>query len=476
MVTHRCFGRFAVAAIALGFVVAFPVSPLSGEHGIVTTGPRSPAGSGGGGSGLVGFSDEQSVGAVAYWDTFCPSTNPRTGCIVPEGLAYDPAANLVVLTEDHVPGSPVPSGPNALQEFDPTTLVETPAVDIGCQPMVPFYPGAGGDVYVPCQNGSADSILVFNAVLQTVVSRVPVPFDIASMAYDPTAGYVDVLGRAPTGPSGTLLGLVDPTDSTLVRVIPLSPQVGTGGGLPSGEYAMVFDASTDRLIVPSSSNGLVAIDPTSGGVVAALPLPSSPVALAVDPATDELFASSADPSSVTVFNATTYRTESTIPLPDCIAADCANPNDANQLLVDPTHGDAYLVSTVALFALNLSTLAVVAAIEDYGDGPQLSSAYVPAADRIFGTYFPVGSPGPGFMLQLDHGSYTVVSSLLWLPTAIGTLVVGALCGTALVGVHRRVVRPSARPLRDGRGDPTPVRTRADGTEAPGPERTSDPER
>ncbi len=475
MVAHYRSGRYAVAAIVLGFVVAFPVSPLPGGHGIVTTGPRSPAGGGGVGGGPVGFSDVQSVGAVAYWDTFCPSTSPGTGCVVPGGLAYDPTANLVVLAEEQVPGSPVPTGPDALQEFDPTTLGETPAVDIGCLPMVPFYPGTGGDVFVPCQNGSADSILVFNAVLQTVVSRVPVPFDIAAMAYDPTAGYVDVLGKAATGPSGTLLGLVDPSDSALVRVTPLSSQVATGGH-PSGEYAMVFDASTDRLIVPSSSNGLVAIDPTSGGVVAALPLPSSPVALAVDPATNELFASSADPSSVTVFNASTYRVESTIPLPDRVAADCVYPNDANQLLIDPTHGDAYLVSTDALFALNLSTLAIVAAVEDYGDGPQLSSAYVPAADRIFGTYVPTGSPGPGFMLQLDHGSCTVVSSLLWLPTAIGTLVVGALCGAALIGVHRRVARRSARPLRDGRGDPTPVRTGVEGTEAPGSDRASDPER
>ncbi len=475
MVTYYRIGRFTVAAIVLGFVVAFPVSPLPGGHGIVTTGPLSPAGSGGVGGGLVGFSDVQSVGAIAYWDTFCPSTSPGTGCVVPEGLAYDPASNLVVLSEEHVPGSVVPTGPDAVQEFNPTTLQETPAVDIGCLPMVPFYPGTGDDVFIPCQNGSANSILVFNAVLETVVSRIPVPFDIAAMAYDPTARYVDVLGKTTTGPSGTLLGLVDPADPALVRVTALGSQVATGA-LASSEYAIAFDTSTGQLIVPSSSNGLVAIDPISGGVVAALPLPSSPVALAVDPATDELFASSGDPSSITVFNATTYRARSTIPLPNCVLGDCVDPNDANQLLIDPTHGDAYLVTTDALFALNISTLAIVGTLEDYGNGPQLSSAYVPAADRIFGTYLPAAIPGPGFMLQLDHGSYTVVSSLLWLPTGLGTLVAGGLCGTALVGLHRWVARRAARPLRDAPAAPAPVRTGAAGTGATGPGRASDPER
>jgi hypothetical protein len=230
------------------------------------------------------------------------------------------------------------------------------------------------------------------------------------------------------------------------------------------------------LIVPSTSSGLVAIDPTNGGVVAVLPLPSSPVALAVDPATDELFASSADPSSLTVFNATTYRAASTIPLPNCVRGDCVSPNDANQLLIDPTHGDAYLVSTDALFALNLSTLAIVAAVEDYGNGPELSSAYVPAVDRIFGTYLPASIPGPGFMLQLDHGSYTVVSSILWLPTAIGILVAGALCGGALIGGHRRAARRSARWRPDGPGESTPARPGVERTGAPAPGRAGDPER
>ncbi len=475
MVARHRIDRCTVAAIVLGLVVAFPVSALPGEHGILTTGPRSPAGSGGVGGGLVGLSDEQSVGAVAYWDTFCPSTSPGSGCVVPEGLAYVPGANLIVLTEEHVPGSVVPTGPDAVQEFNPTTFQESPAVDVGCLPLVPFYPGSGGDVFIPCQNGSANSILVFNAVLETVVARVPVPFDIAAMAYDPTAGYVDVLGTATAGGSGSFLGLVDPSGAALVRAIPLGPQV-TAGEFPAGEYAMVFDPVTDRLIVPSTSSGLVAIDPTNGGVVAVLPLPSSPVALAVDPATDELFASSADPSSLTLFNATTYRAASTIPLPNCVRGDCVSPNDANQLLIDPTHGDAYLVSTDALFALNLSTLAIVAAVEDYGNGPELSSAYVPGVDRIFGTYLPTSIPGPGFMLQLDHGSYTVVSSILWLPTAIGILVAGALCGGALIGGHRRAARRSARRRPDGPGESTPARPGVEGTGAPAPGRAGDPER
>ena len=73
--------------------------------------------------GIVGYNPVQSVGGRAYWASFCPTNEP---CLKPEGVAYVPQANAVVLTEvNSTPPVPGPNGTNAVMEFDPLTLRAT---------------------------------------------------------------------------------------------------------------------------------------------------------------------------------------------------------------------------------------------------------------------------------------------------------------------------------------------------------------
>ncbi len=403
-------------------ILVFPPAGSTPSSG----GPVGTSGAWGFGGGLVTISHVQNVTATPYWDTYCPSPYPFEPCADPEAVAYLPAANVVVLTEVETSMG----GTNALLEFNPGSLERSSPLSLACSPLLPFYDGRGVDLFVPCVNSTtyaSGSFLVVNYQTESIVTNISMPFRAFSMAYDSTNGMIYA------GANGNALATIDPTNDTILNVRNVTG-ASFLASVPYNFYTLVFDPATDQLIVPSSTDRLLTVNPADGIVTASLPLPSTAVSLAVDPATDQLFASTFEPSALLIFNATTYALEANISIPNCILV-CVEPNEVNQVLIDPAHGDAYLLSTAALITLNLSKLETVSAIEDYGDGPSASAAYAPLNDRIFGTYATY-AVGPGFLIQLNHANHLALTSILWLPTSPGILVLAAVVGSviALLGL------------------------------------------
>jgi hypothetical protein len=390
------------------------------------------------GAGLATMGAVQRVGGQAYWDTFCP---PAQGyCMAPAGLAYVPSAQLVLLTEitSFELGGQW-GGINATLEFSTSTLELTAPARLNCSPLVPFYPGIGVDVYVPCWNNTVSLLAIDVQTLSVVASMTPPPNLYGnSMAYDPTNGLIY------WGTAQNDLVSMDPVNNTIVGIIPVPAANIPEGEWLSSSYGLSYDSATNALLMPSSSDGLLAVDPESGATEQVIPLVGPAVSLATDAATNQLFVSTGGittaTSSVEVFNAATYAREETLAIPNCVYNNCAEPNEVNQVLLDPAHGDAYLVTTTGLFAVNLTTLSMSTVMTDYGDGPQETGVYIPSLDAIFGTYEP-DQIGPGYVATLHHTTSSFLSTLLWMPTSVALLLLAGGTGVILAVISPVEIPP-----------------------------------
>jgi len=292
----------------------------------------------------------------------------------------------------------------------------------------------------------------------SIVANLSIPFYIGSMTYDPLNGMIYgggwngtydgdvVLAFSASEPSSVTSTVLSDVNFRYIRTL--------------GPGPIVFDPGTNALIVPGNSDTILAVNPLTDVTSTVASLASAPVTISIALGGNQIFVSTFDPSSVLVLNGTSYDQEGQIFVSDCIDNICAEPNEVNQVLVDPSHGNLYLESAVATIAVNLSGLSTVGTIEDYGDGPSASSVYVPTADRIFGTYSFNPEPNPGFLVQLDHITYLVVTSLVWLPASVGTLGIGGIAGLVLSVImferYRKTPPPPRRawPRREVFGGPT----------------------
>ena len=403
------------------------------------------------GSGLVTMGAHQTVSGEAYWDTFCPAGQGY--CMDPAGLTYIPSAQLVLVTEQTSYG-PNPGGVNAFLEFSTLTLGLTAPVRLGCMPYVPFYPGTGVEVYVPCWNNTVSLLAIDVQTLSVVASMAPQPNLYGnSMAYDPANGIIY------WGVGGNRLVSVDPGNNTIVGTTLVD-----GAGIPPGEvlsnsYGLSYDPATNALLMPSSSGDLLAVNPASGAIERIISLDAAAETLAIDAATSQLFVStvnfSAQSYSVEVFNAVTYAWEETLTIPSCVYNECGA-NDVNQVLLDPAHGDAYFVATTGLFTVNLTTMAMSTVMADYGDGFQESGVYVPGLDAIFGTYQPLMN-GPGYVAVLHHTTSPYLTTLLWMPTSVALLLLAGVTGVVLAVLRPGYISPEELevfdpPVTDRKGD------------------------
>ncbi len=338
----------------------------------MTAGPSLPFPSGSGtspdwgvGDGLVTVEMSQNVSGTPYWQEDCVPPQSASFCSDPEGVAYIPSLNLVALTEQT---GGITGGTNAFTMFDPSTLAAAPLHLLGCAPEVPFYPGTGSDFYIPCLAPSSYNngpLLVIDGQSGSIVKNVSLPFRTNSMAFDSNNGMIYVAG------SGNALATLDPVNDSVIDLRNVTGADFSDYFLSVG-YELVFDSVTDQLIAPASNGSLLEIDPDSGVAAGSIPLGSPTIALAMDSGSNQLLASTSNTPSVYVFNSRTYQIVNSFTFPNCVAYVCDSGN-VNQMLIDPTHGDAYLVTSGWLYALNLSSLAIVGQIQDIGDGPQLSS-------------------------------------------------------------------------------------------------------
>ena len=429
-------GLVAVAAVTvvglmLGVLAAVPAPNTTG------IGPAPTSGYLNLGDGAVTLSRWQNVTAQAYWYGYCDSLASASACTVPAGVVYVPPAHSIVLTQDRSRVGGFPGGIDAVTVLNSDTLQSEVTEKLNCSPEVPFYPGFGHDVFVPCLNTTSSggsSVVVVNAESGTVSGHlsIPAPLIYVTRAYDSSDGIIYVV----TGPD--TLTKIDPANDTVAGILPVP---GASWEFSDHPYAILFDPSTGDLLVPASGGGILSVNPDTGAN-RTIPFPDAPVAFAMDDGGHQLLATSFDPSSVFVYNASTYRLVAHLSIPNCLANGCAEPNDVNQVLLDPAHGDAYLLSVVSLITLNLSTLSLISWTWDYGNGPSWSATYVPSSDRIFGTYTPL-QVQPGFEIQLEHGSRVALTRLLWLPVGLGILAVAVISGSTLVLARLRVARRSA---------------------------------
>ncbi len=376
------------------------------------------------GDGLYTLTPVQQVSASAHWDNFyCPHPWPNA-CTNALGVVFIPSGNLMIISEGQC-GVNCNSTRNALVEYNVVTGEYGPPLGLNCYPGSPFYPGEGTDYFVPCGNYVQNwaSIVSVNYQNETIVANISNPVNAMSLAYDSSNG---LLYGGAAGPANGLV-VINPTSGSLIGTFQVQGATFIPGyWFPTSAYTLVYDSATDRLILPSTTNRLLVVDPVNGTVMTSVPLPSRVESLAIDPASNQLFAATDNAttyvSGLSVLNAKTYALEASLVLPNCVENECAQSNSIDQILPDPLHGDAYLVSSVALFTLNLSTLSLVGTIEDYGDGPPVSATYIPSLDQVISTYAIYGE-GPGLLVQLHHGSVSVLTSLLWLPPTLGAVVI-----------------------------------------------------
>jgi hypothetical protein len=412
--------------IALGVLMILPLAPVFAATQRSSGGATATGGTNLG-NGLYTVTPVQQVQATPYWDNFnCPSQAQFGWCVDASGVAYIPPANLVVLSEVNCRPSPGCNGTHdSLVDLNPSALSYGPPVMLNCTPWTAYYPGTGSEFFVPCSNSSQgwSSVLAVNYQTASVVANISNPGDAISMAYDSSNGML--YGGAAGASNG--LAVINPISEGLAGVLHVpGATFAPSYWFQSSPYTLVYDSDTNRLIVPSTTSSFLVYDPVNGTVTRSVSLAAPVESLAIDSDSNQLFVSTDNAttfvSGLSVFNAQTYALEARLVLPNCIDDECAQSNSVNQILPDPLHGDAYLVSTVGLFTLNLSTLSLVGTTEDYGDGPADSATYVPGPDQVISTYA-IFMVGPGMLLQLQHGSSLVLTSVLWLPPTIGELTI-----------------------------------------------------
>ena len=425
-----------IAPVLAGLVVLVLGLPLVLIPSISSPGPTAKVGGFDLGDGLADFPTAQSVSATPYWDDFnCPTP---AYCNWDIGIAYVPSAGIAIVAEGHCTGlEGCNETNNQLVEFDPSESAYSIPLLLNCTPQNPFYPDEGTAVYVPCVSGATGlwTILELDYQSGRIVGNISDSIGSTAMAYDATNGLL-------YSGQGAFLQAINPQTSSVewtVR-IPNATFTANDSVIP-GWFTLVYDPLTDQLIAPSTLNSLLAIDPTNGAVEAELPVPAPVLSLAIDPSTKQLFAATVDQSYrsvVTVFDALSYRSLATLAIPGCIDNVCAEPDDVNVMLIDPTHGDVYLVVTVGFITLNLSSLSFVGITEGYGDGDQGSAVYVPGLDQIIGTYPSLALPAPGFLVQLHHSTYLILAELLWQPPLAGVVTASQIAiGSMLFAVFRR---------------------------------------
>jgi hypothetical protein len=446
----------AFVALLVVTVSAGPVHgpALAGSFGFVPT-MAAATDSWNIGSGFIGFSPVQDVQGAAYFASFCSTVNLAASCEDPIGLSYVAPANIVVLTEGNGsnPNFP-PLEPPAIIEFDPATLHIVGRTNLSCTPGMPLYPGSGFDVYVPCTSG----LLVFNYSTDRVVGTISTPFWVISLAFDSGSGEIYASGWDANGT--TFVGEINPAANTLVRLFSI-PNVGFAGFFGAGAYLLAYDPATDELLMPNSSGpyddagtSILSVNPESGKVTSTFSTGATVLSVSVAPQSNQILVTTSSPDEVEAFNEASYAEEAQVSLPSCLPGVCAG-GDAPAVALDPTHGDAYILTSLALDVLNLTTCSLVATIYDYGAGDQGSGVYVPGVDRVFGAYQYFYQSFPGFMVQLTHSSHEELTSVLWLPTAEGILALSGATGTILAILRSR--GPPVPPReRTGRRDPMRV--------------------
>ncbi len=422
--------RRASALCLCAVVVLSSAAGLGGSEGRLGVGPLDVV------DGALTFSNVQHVTGQGFFDTYCQNPDPQAACAAPVGVAYFAPNGLVVLTQEQWVGHVLQVNQSAIVEVDPATLTNVTSLSVNCEPGDPLYPGTGSVVWIPCFNSAwadNETLLGYNGFSHSIAYNVSLPGAPFAMAYDSVNGDIVASTRLWSAP-GPFIEEYDPTNGSVDTTS--APGLALYGPAWSGP-SLAFDPLSGEVLYGATNNTLAGLYVDSGRTATVLDVASQVSALAVDPASEQVLVAESNASTVLVVNARDFTVEAQVAIPNCIENACFAPDTVTQLLIDPVHGDAYLVAPLETVALNLTTLSVVGGEVGYGDGPPVTATYSPAWDRIFGTYEIIPQDGPGFLEQLQHGSTLELTSLLWLPPELGSLAIAVGVGVTFGVIRMR---------------------------------------
>ena len=384
--------------------------------------------------GLLSFASAQSVTGSSGWGGICPSAQQSGRCMWSSGLALAPSTGQILMTTTEATMGSYTHNYSLL--FNSTSASVFSTLNLSCTAADPYYPGSGADFYIPCDppnpSSNIGSILIVDLSTDQVVGQIPLKGFYTSwwapegLAWDSANGLL----YACNNHLGALLALNTTAQSTVFNVT-----------IPGGCAWVIYDSSSNDLVVSGASpfvgggNGLRVVDPQSGQVTTT-PFNTAVTAGAVDSAAGWMalgtaLSGNALVGSVMFVNASTLEPISTTSLTAPYGTGFGVPI---QMLLDPAHGDLYVVTAGNVFAINYTSRDVLADIGIATSGPgDFSSIYVPSTDSL---YLPLEAVI--VTVSLTHGSYVEISSILWLPVSGGTLVIAGLAGTvAAVAVYLR---------------------------------------
>jgi YVTN family beta-propeller protein len=227
-----------------------------------------------------GFSDGGNLSVIdaatsTVTATILPFYNPPSAPADPWGVAVDPTANTVYVTNYRQYGT--------VAVIDEATSGVTATIPVGSYPEGVAADPAAGTVYVA--NFDSGTVSVIDEATSTVTATIPVGSGPEGVAADPAAGTVYV-----TSADGTV-SVIDAATSAVTATI----SVGSG---PRG---VAVDPAAGTVYVANSGDDTVSvIDAATSAVTATIPVGSDPSGVAVDPATHTAYVANSADDTVSV--------------------------------------------------------------------------------------------------------------------------------------------------------------------------------
>lgn len=236
-----------------------------------------------------------------------------------------------------------------------------------------------GLVYIDAKSGiyppTGFSFGVINATNHSLLRVLPLNETPGAMAYDQSRGDVYVAGT-------NSIGIFNGPNETFVRQIVAGRPV----------LFLAYDYRVSQNLYYTSGGRVFEIDPTTGAAIANATVGGEAGGLAIDPANGRLYVGNYILTAVDVFNASDLKPIGGISISSCCATRLAL-NNRTQTLYASTG-----TSTVDIFDARTDTYVKSASAASFS---QNSTSYI-AVDEGTGRVFVVTSPG-GVTVELDSG-------------------------------------------------------------------------
>lgn len=399
---------------------------------------------GGTGGGLFRTQWVQSVGLSGEWQMICQAPSNSSSCVQVTGLLPVPGSGIILMTYTTgrtIGGSGQPAG-LGIGELNATTGAWTSRTLIGCEPYLPYYPGNGGIVYIPCSaplSGANSSIVEYDYSRTSIVGDLATPTSVSALGNDPANG--DLYAAFDNGS----IESINPTTGAVLaqsHVFPPGSGPDFGGAWNDLSWTLMYDSYSNLLLTQTGGSAVEALNPTNLTMVDQIPTGSPPWAMAIDPVNRELYIGTSA-GDVLAFDAVSFEPTANMSIPSGVCGTTA-PFLADQMTFDPAHGDLYLagfwyclgvVNTTGNYALPSHSVG--------GDGNS-RAAYIPDSGEIL-IYYPwFISVGPIVAGVLTHSQSPALTSVLGLSPLLGECALAFAVWTPIALVAFLAVRRSLR--------------------------------